>query len=144
MASSSSDTQSKGSQVVVIGLLFTVIAATTVAFRLFTRLVILRSPGREDILIFLALVRTLISEPVSRTGRNSFAQKERHCAVCYRLTSSLLQATSITLTALTTKRKTYPLQTFSGHELNILQRCIMAWEDTTALFPQKKEPRILK
>jgi hypothetical protein len=63
MASSSSGAQSKGSQVVVIGMLFTVIAATTVALRLFTRLVILRSPGREDILIVLALVSTFVLDP---------------------------------------------------------------------------------
>ncbi|KAF8854103.1 hypothetical protein BDZ45DRAFT_806100 [Acephala macrosclerotiorum] len=59
MASSLSDTESKGGQVVVIGVIFTVVAATTVALRLFTRLVILRSPGREDILMFLALATSI-------------------------------------------------------------------------------------
>lgn len=53
---SPSNDQSKGIQVIVVGVIFTAIAATLVGLRLFTRIIILRSPGVDDLLMSLAFV----------------------------------------------------------------------------------------
>lgn len=56
---SAQDGCSRGRDIVVIGIVVTVMAATLVSLRLFTRLIIVRSPGWDDLLIVCSLATSI-------------------------------------------------------------------------------------
>lgn len=67
----SNDGHSTGTQTVIIGVVFTVMAAAIVSLRLFIRLVVVQTPGWDDCLIFFSLVRArilaLVPIPIPRS-----------------------------------------------------------------------------